>query len=248
MKSFVACWAACWAAAVVAAEAPADAAWVWDHQQPPRAASAWALTVVRLQLSADGVQAQPRRQVPAGAQAVAITPVVHVEPLPRGRGELLPAQRATIVQWVRRAAAGSTSGWVQLDFEAKPGQRESYRELMREVRAALPKTLKLSATVLAWQCRSSAWIDGLAADEVVPMLFRLGADRERWREEARDGGRGWQPRCRQEAIGLAPQETPPAEWQSHWPRRYWFNLLPGARVAWPPDLENAVWPRASAPR
>lgn len=256
MKSFVVCWAVCSAAAAASGAEPPraapqrpaggeDIAWVWDHQAPPLRARAWAVTVTQLQLQGEGLHERARLRRLPPPEGRAVTPVVHVEQAPRATpGPLTPAQLSGIARRVHDAAATSTSGWVQLDFEARPSQRDSYHALVRQIRQDLPPRLRLSVTLLAWQCRSAAWIAPLAADELVPMFFRLGAQREAWMAMARDGGARLQPRCRA-AAGFAPDALAPGQppsWQRQWPRRYWFNLRPGRATAWDPDLESSLWP------
>lgn len=252
----MACWAVCWAAAALgvaeaaAARAPAaptmpgeDIAWVWDHQAPPLRAQAWAVTVTQLQLTSERLVERPRLRAlpPAGQRRV--TPVVHVEQAPRVPAAALnESQQAAIAARVLAAARSSSSGWVQLDFEARPAQRDSYQALVARIRRELPGTHKLSVTLLAWQCRSAAWIRPLAADELVPMFFRMGRETPLWLAQIQEGATDLQPRCRQEAAGFAPTLTPPAPWQAQWPRRYWFNLAPGGRTTWVDTLEFAVWP------
>ncbi|MGM9483960.1 hypothetical protein ACS5PN_22370 [Roseateles sp. NT4] len=219
-----------------------DIAWVWDHQAPPLQASAWAVTVTQIQLDGAGLRERPRARAlpPAGDRTV--IPVVHVQPAPHRRAEPLnDGQRRAITERVVRAAAG---GWVQLDFEALPSQRDSYHALVREIRAALPPSTRLSVTVLAWQCRSAAWITPLAADEIVPMFFQLGRDADAWIAQARAGGPQLQPRCRQ-AGGFTPSLTPPEGLPATWSRRYWFNLQRGAATHWTPETQQRLWPSST---
>lgn len=224
-----------------------DIAWVWDHQAPPLQASAWAVTVTQIQLDGATLTERPRAKSlpPAGARSV--IPVVHVEQAARHTpGPLNDAQRQAIARRVLSVAASSTSGWVQLDFEARPSQRDSYHALLRDIRAALPASTKLSVTALAWQCRSAAWMQPLAADEVVPMFFQLGRDSDAWLAQARSGGAELHPRCRQ-AAGFSPLLTPPDQLPASWQRRYWFNLQRGRATAWPADALQRVWPNTSPP-
>ncbi|OWQ91368.1 hypothetical protein CDN99_09380 [Roseateles aquatilis] len=236
--------------------AGADIAWVWDHQSPPASANAWAVTVVQMQLTPTSITERPRlRGLPAPLDR-RVTPVVHVDPVPVPPRRppdaptltvaLNDAQQSAIVARMLDASQRSTSGWVQLDFEARPSQRDSYHALVRRIRAALPADRRLSVTVLAWQCRSAAWIAPIAADEVVPMFFRLGPDTRRWLAELERGAPALHPRCRDEAAGFAPQTTPPADWQRRWPRRYWFNLAAGTSTVWPVEAESRIWSTAPA--
>ncbi len=244
---------------------PADIAWVWDHHAPPASATAWAVTVTQMRLTPRGIEERPRRQGLPLPGNRPVTPVVHVDPLPQPRrqvpaGELYDGrgadaspgralnerQQIAIEQRVVAAARRSTSGWVQLDFEAVPSQRDSYHALVKRLRAALPASTRLSVTLLAWQCRSRAWMDPIVADEVVPMFFRLGRDTARWQRELAAGAATLHPRCRHEAAGFAPQDTPPAAWQRRWPKRYWFNLERGRVTDWPAAFEADIW-GATAP-
>jgi len=224
-----------------------DIAWVWDHQAPPLQARAWAVTVTQIQLDGASLTERPRGRALPPAAGRKVIPVVHVEPAPhQAPAPLNATQRHAIAERVVSAAAGSTSGWVQLDFEARPSQRDSYHALIREIRAALPATMKLSITVLAWQCRSAAWITPLAADEIVPMFFQLGRDTDVWLAQALAGGPQLQPRCR-EAAGFSPDLTPPERLPSNWSRRYWFNLQRGRATAWSADAQQHLWPTSPTP-
>jgi hypothetical protein len=113
---------------------------------------------------------------PALPSSALVTPVLHVEVSTVNPPTQIENSRAIIIDALLDAAAVSTSGWVQLDTEAKPSQRVFYRSLVQDLRTALPQRIKLSVTALAWWCRAPAWLDGLAADEVVPMFFRMGKD------------------------------------------------------------------------
>ena len=77
------------------------------------------------------------RQLPPGARVI---PVVHVEiDVLRPPASLQPA-RAAVLDAMRKAARASTSGWVQLDLEARPSQRADYRALVQEIRTARCRT------------------------------------------------------------------------------------------------------------
>jgi hypothetical protein len=65
-------------------------------------------------------------------------------------------------------------GGVQIDFDARVGQRAMYRRLLHEVRTAMPKGMPLSMTALTSWCLDDNWLDELPVDEAVPMLFRAG--------------------------------------------------------------------------
>lgn len=86
-----------------------------------------------------------------------------------------------------------------------------------------PPTTRLSVTALAWWCRSGNWLDGLAADEVAPMLFRMGKDAELLRQMWSATPEKLHPRCRSGAIGRALQEPLAANTLSRYVRIYSFD-------------------------
>lgn len=198
-------------------------AWLWDGAQPPAWSQAHAARLDRhILLSGDAIRSRAgqHRLLEAGTR---ITPVLHVEVSTLNPPSRLEASRATIVDAMLRAAARSTSGWVQLDMEAKPSQRAFYRSLVREVRAALPPAIALSVTALGWWCRSPAWLDDLAADEVVPMFFRMGKDGAALRELVEHAPQSLHPRCRNASAGFSPQEPFSEQATERYQRSYWFD-------------------------
>jgi hypothetical protein len=212
------------APAAVRALPPDGIAWMWDGARMPRPAPAEIAPVVD-QLLLRGTQVlerpgHPPRGLPPG---VRVTPVVHVEMSVVRPPSGVDAHERLIVDAVVRAARRSTSGWVQLDLEAHPSQRAFYRRLVRDTRAALPPATRLSVTALAWWCRSNGWLDDLAADEVVPMFFRMGRDGPAMRAMLVDAPRRLHPRCRSEAAGFALQEPVPDATLPRFQRTYWFD-------------------------
>lgn len=105
---------------------------------------------------------------------------------------------------VAREIAGSATlprvGAVQIDFDARGSDRPFYAALLRETRARLPRSTRLSMTALASWCSDDPWIDTTTVDEIVPMLFRMGHDarhivtglreRGRWRVDGCNGVAG----------------------------------------------------------
>jgi hypothetical protein len=60
---------------------------------------------------------------------------------------------------------------VQLHVEDSPAQRDFYRRLIANLRAALPKGHKLTIAAKPSWCTDDPWIEGLPVDEAIPMLF-----------------------------------------------------------------------------
>ena len=242
LRPLLAAWLLAPAIALAASAPPAGGvAWMWDGAQVPRPLPAEIAPVVDQYLFR-GTQVlrrpgHPPRGLPA---TVRVTPVVHVE-MSVVRPPLdIDAHASLVVDAVVRAARRSTSGWVQLDLEAHPSQRAFYRRLVGDVRAALPPGIRLSVTALAWWCRSTEWLDGLAADEVVPMFFRMGRDGSALRTILIENPDRLHGRCRGEAVGFALQEPFPDATVARFRRTYWFDNrhwrspLPDSSLSPPP--------------
>ncbi len=210
---------------VVPIEPPPPAvAWLWNDTVPPAWSRARVAVVDRhILLSGDTIRerpgAQPRR-LPPGTE---VTPVVHVElDLLRPTASLRAAS-PLIVTAMKSAAQASTSGWVQLDLEARPSQRTDYRALVQELRNVLPPKVQLSVTALAWWCRSPPWLDGLAANEVVPMFFKMGRDGQAVRALVAQQPSALHPLCRAGSAGFSPQEPFDRAVIARYAQTYWFD-------------------------
>jgi hypothetical protein len=119
---------------------------------------------------------------------------------------------------------------VQIDFDARASQRAMYRQLLHDVRAALPAQMPLSMTALASWCMDDDWLDELPVDEAVPMLFRMGPAsapiRQAW------PSRRPAEKCRG-SIGVSLDEPAPRGFRP--PRVYVFNPQ-----AWTPPAVSAA--------
>ncbi len=203
-------------------------AWLWDEAELPAWSTQEAAVLHRhVLLSGAAIRTRPRMRQPALPAGTRVTPVLHVEVSIVRPPEDIEGSRALIVGAALDAAADSTSGWVQLDMEAKPSQRQFYHSLVRQIRAALPPRMRLSVTALTWWCRSPAWLDNLDADEVVPMFFRMGRDSAELRELIEHQPERLHQRCRGGTAGFSPQEPFSAEVEARYTKRYWFD-----RRAW----------------
>ena len=94
---------------------------------------------------------------------------------------------------------------VQVDFDANTTERSFYRELLEELRARLPQSTLLSITALASWCKGDNWLDGLPIDEAVPMLFRMGVERNQFLSQLAAGDRFRAGPC-QESAGISTDE------------------------------------------
>ncbi len=206
-------------------EPPAPAvAWLWKDAAPP----AWSrerVAVVDRHILLSGAAISERhgarpRQLPPGTR---VTPVVHVELDLLRPAASLSAANPRIIRAMQSAAQATTSGWVQLDLEARPSQRSDYRALVQEIRSAIPAGVQLSVTALAWWCRSPAWLDGLAANEVVPMFFKMGRDSTAIRELVVHKPSALHPLCRSGSAGFSPQEPFDGAVVGRYAQTYWFD-------------------------
>jgi hypothetical protein len=68
---------------------------------------------------------------------------------------------------------------LQIDFDARQSERSFYRRFLEVLAKRMLPSMPISITSLAsWSLRDS-WIKDLACDEVVPMFFSMGSDRDR---------------------------------------------------------------------
>ena len=219
------------AAGVPRAAGATEIAWVWLNSDAPGGGYAEAaLLVESFVFTAEGFERQPRTRPLALPGGMRLTPVIHVEAGPASGTRFSGRQRAALRAAFERQLRYSTSGWVQLDFEAPARQRAAYVELVRELQAQLAGRVRLSATVLAAWCAQGDWLQTLAAHELVPMLYRLGPAAAVWQARWSRRDPTLAPRCLGEAVGYALREAPAAGLQLAVPRRYWFNARNWPRV------------------
>jgi hypothetical protein len=131
-----------------------------------------------IQLSDAGLSVRPRLQPLILRQGTKVVAVVRVETQWRRSEALEPAQIEEIANEVADLAERPGVVAVQIDFDAKASERSSYRKLLSRVRQLLPPTTPLSMTALASWCEGDNWLSDLPVDEAVPMLFRLGVNRD----------------------------------------------------------------------
>jgi hypothetical protein len=227
--------------AEVAASLAQGVAWIWPDSNGPQSTGGRpyreaAVLVESLVLRASGVEHGGRQQPLAVPVGVRLVPVVHVEAAADAPADLTPAQCGAVLAAVRRHAgmAAAGAGLLQLDFEAPPRQREAYRALVAAAREALPANVRLSVTVLAHWCTQGDWLDRLSADEVVPMLYHLGAHADDWRRRFEQGDAGLAHRCRGPALGFATQDPPPPALLARATRPYWFDEAAWSNPSHPP--------------
>jgi hypothetical protein len=186
--------------------------WAWDRDDDLRfldsrdtAVAYLAATVI---LRGDAVFLTPRHNplaLPEGTTRVA---VVHVE-TDRAEPAVLDAtQLHRFIDVLEAVGAGLPHQGLQIDFEALSSQRAFFIDALAGLRRRLPDAT-ISVTALASWCLAESWTGRLAADEVVPMLFRMGPDGRRVRAHFAGGGDFRGASCRS-SLGVAADELPPA--------------------------------------
>lgn len=203
--------------------APSPVIWAWERPEDLRFAGPGATVAVlagSVTLSGDDVLVQPRLQPAKVLDLQRIAGVVHLE---IDRMRPLPwtyAQRTHTSASVLALLNNPRFAEVQIDFEVPASKRFVLLDLLADVRAGLPAGKHLSMTALASWCDTETWIDAAPVDEIVPMLFRMGAAGEPLKRRLAGGGDFHGRRC-QDSIGIATDTLP-----EHVPsgRRIWmFN-------------------------
>lgn len=208
-----------------------DIPWLWDRVWKVPPSQGVSLLMENIELRGSTMTARGRPTSPTIATSTKVTPLIHVEVNVFEPPKSPEQFNDKILGIVLRTAERSTSGWVQLDYEARPSGKGAYKELVRRIHEKLPPNVRLSVTALAWWCRSDAWLNDLAADEVVPMFFRMGKDAATMREVLLNDPDKLHPKCRNAAIGVSRQEPEILPASERYQKRYWFD-----NTAWKTDF------------
>ena len=193
--------------------------WAWERPTDLRGlapGTGVAFLSQTIHLHAGGVDIDPRRQKLVVSPGTPLLAVTRIEVSSRERSDLDTDRLARVTGAIAATASLPHVRGVQIDFDATRSQRPLYRRLLHEVRRRLGPDTFVSMTALASWCLRDGWLDGLPVDEVVPMLFRLGAG-ERVPERVA------QQNC-EAAVGLAVDE--PLRSPVRAPRTYVFNPQP----------------------
>ncbi len=201
--------------------------WAWERSEDLRFLPE-GVGVAYLRATVDvgpaGVRIAPRRQPLRLREGTFAMAVVRVETRPRDVA-LTALARERIVGALVEASRSPGVRAVQIDFDARASQRGFYRALLADARRALGAGAWLSMTALASWCEGDRWLDAppLPVDEVVPMVFSMGAESDAVRGALRARGSFRSRACR-ESVGWAEGEpTVPLRGVT---RRYVFNAQP----------------------
>jgi hypothetical protein len=190
---------------------PAVVLWAWERPETLNFIDAQAVGVAflarTLYLSGSGVIVRPRLQpfsAPPDTQLMAVVRIATDRWQPP---DLSASQREMATAAIAEVGMLSGIQALQVDFDATVSQRAFYREVLSQLRHQLPAAMPLSMTALASWCIFDDWLAGLPVDEVVPMVFRMGADQHRVRRYlAEDDFRA--AACRH-SLGIATDEPLP---------------------------------------
>lgn len=223
---------------------PALMLWAWERPEDLRHLDAQRIGVAYLAatllLLPERVVVRPRMQPLQVSPATIVMPVIRLE-IERATPPTLPAsQRERVVAAIVALSRGAPAPVLQLDFDAPVSARAFYRAVLDDLRRVLPDTIRLSITALASWCLGDSWLADLPIDEAVPMLFRMGADRQQVRRHLQAGG---VLRCRtpHQSLGLATDEPLPRVPSG--PRVYLFSPRAWSPATLHSALEEAQrWP------
>jgi hypothetical protein len=165
-----------------------------------------AFLAATLTLRGEGVVLTPRHNpltLPEGVSRVA---VAHVETDRAEPPALSGGQLRRLVEALAEVSEELPQRVLQVDYEAAASQRVFFIDAVAALRRRLPGAA-ISVTALASWCFNESWTERLEADEVVPMLFRMGYDGRRVRAHFANGGDFRGVECRS-SLGIATDELP----------------------------------------
>ena len=180
--------------------------WAWERSEDLRFLAGRPVRVAFLErtvtLRSGRLSVERRHQPLRVAPDTPLVAVVRIE----ASGVSSPVDRAgEVAREIADSAALPRVEMVQIDFDARQSDRPFYAALLRDIRARLPRSTRLSMTALASWCADDPWIDATSVDEVVPMLFQMGPDAHHVVTRLREEGR-WRVDACNGAAGLSTNE------------------------------------------
>lgn len=159
--------------------------WAWErpenlsYMDAKRAGVAF--FVRRYRLSGDDLIRVERAQILRAPQDAKRIAVVRIEPLGKIPPSLSEAQRRQLVKEIALLTSLPRVSGIQIDFDARLTERDFYRLLLHDLRRQLKPEYFISMTALASWCMADNWVNSLPVDEIVAMLFDMGADSKKIR-------------------------------------------------------------------
>jgi len=180
--------------------------WAWERPEDLRFINPDDIGVAFLAqtvyLRDDKTTIRPRLQPLSVAEDVKLIAVTRIETTRAARSA---DQRARTVAAIAKLTRNQRIAAVQIDFDALMSERAFYRDLLVDLRQAIPANVRLSITALASWCLGDNWLAGLPIDEAVPMLFRMGVD-QRNIEMRLDAGADFNAPLARHSLGISTDE------------------------------------------
>ncbi|CAN5271296.1 hypothetical protein BH10CYA1_BH10CYA1_36740 [soil metagenome] len=223
--------------------------WAWERDEdlsfvdPAKVSVSYFAGMIYVRGSS--VSFRPRTQKLKLAKGTQTVPVFRIESL-RGEGAPGTVSRSdarlpdvTAADFVVKTITNRLqelppSNMVQLDFDALADERIFYTAILKKLRRHLPKNSKISITALGSWLLGDRWLRDGDADEVVAMLFSIGADKKNIlnRVQSQQLNSGTDAKL---ALGISANETDTnkilfgAHLQNQFDRLYIFNSHPWTR-------------------
>jgi Protein of unknown function (DUF3142) len=184
-----------------------------------------------LYLSGSEVIVRPRLQPLRVPHETKLMAVVRIEADRRRPPDLSVSQRQVATAAILDVSGLHGVSALQIDFDAAVSQRTFYHDVLHHLRRQLPDSMPLSMTALASWCLYDDWLTGLPVDEVVPMVFRMGADQHRVRRHLTHGD--FRPAYCRHSLGISTDEPLPTLQARR--RLYMFHPR-----AWRPEAMTSI--------
>jgi hypothetical protein len=131
-----------------------------------------------ISLTSSDVNVRPRLQILETPPNTTLIAVVRIETAIYQKPTFSLEQKRKVLREILDLTKLKRIIGIQIDFDAKFSERDFYKELLGQLRENLPNNFILSITALASWAIYDNWVDNLPVDEVVPMLFRMGVDKQ----------------------------------------------------------------------
>jgi hypothetical protein len=197
--------------------------WAWERPENlefinPREVSV-AFLAKTIQLRKGETLVKPRLQPLKFAPGTELIAVVRIE---SAQPALNPEQLEATLSAFDSLTGLPEVRMIQIDFDAGVSERAFYREMLNALRKRTPPVKRISITALASWCMHDDWLTGLPIDEAVPMLFRMGVERDEVRRFVASGKPFRSGLCRT-SLGVSTDEPFPQGAARGVDRVYIFN-------------------------
>lgn len=183
-----------------------------------------------ISLTASDVNVYPRLQVLETPPNTTLIAVVRIETAIYQKPSFSLEQKKKVLREILDLTRLKRVIGLQIDFDAKFSERDFYKELLGKLRENLPSNFILSITALASWAIYDNWIENLPVDEVVPMLFRMGTDKQQIFNYLK-AKKDFVPNIAKNSLGISTESELP--WLPSQRRIYIF-----AEKSWSEELLN----------